>query len=45
MNESENTINNMLNSIKGYFDETDNGGKGDENDMGDSDDGGDDGGE
>ncbi|USK42379.1 hypothetical protein [Cytobacillus oceanisediminis] len=38
-------IKNILDSIKGFFDEADHAGNGDESNTGDSDDGGDDGGE
>ncbi|MBU8769619.1 hypothetical protein [Cytobacillus oceanisediminis] len=44
-NESEDTNKNILDSIKGFFDEADHAGNGDESNTGDSDDGGDDGGE
>ncbi|KML46733.1 MULTISPECIES: hypothetical protein [Cytobacillus] len=44
-NESADTNKNILDSIKGFFDEVDHAGNGDESNTGDSDDGGDDGGE
>ena len=44
-NESEDTNKNILDSIKGFFDEADHAGSGDKSNTEDSDDGGDDGGE